>query len=287
MAENREYLEEIIFDLLETSQFKSFFEEALSKQTEVLIGKILEGNQQYVREQILEKELLNYQRQIEDYKEQNKKLKAEVLLNKESLFGIESQFSVLSGKLEDVSQENKKLEKMSEDLKISKSEAEKKLEEKEVQFNVLKNDLDVVQEKLKSFELITQAYKAFMKLSSETKNRLGNIFENRDIYGFISAGMQWDNLEGLWDFIRRKVVEEETQEIAELNYIFNNLFEIYNKQTNDLSYKAINPRIGEIFDSDKHIIIGTKTDGTVQKVALIGIENLRTKKVIKKALIIV
>ena len=63
------------------------------------------------------------------------------------------------------------------------------------------------------------------------------------------------------------------------------MFEVYYLFDDKKRYQLINPDIGLRFDSDKETIKGTKTDGTVEKVLLKGIEDVINPQILFKAII--
>lgn len=236
MRDKSERIKEIINEAIEESDIKKIISVLLETQTNDLLNKINEQNQNLIQQDVI-KEQIN---------ELNKKI---ISLQAEKDI-IENNMKEISGKLEYTQHILSETKKMHEPYK--------------------------------SFD---DAYDMFQKLSSETKQRLSNIFENHEIGGFIAAGMQWENIEGIWNFIRRKVIENENYDLIELHNIFLFFFEKYNQQKDVATYRLINPNRGMQYDSDKHVIIGTKTDGIIKEVALEGIENVKTKRIINKALI--
>lgn len=137
----------------------------------------------------------------------------------------------------------------------------------------------------KQYAEMDEAYKMYLQLSEDTKNRLENIFKNNTIFAVIQAGMSWNNVEGIWEFTRRRIVEEETADVEALKILFQFMFQVFNEQTEEKQYKLIVPSCGERYDSEKQRILGTKTDGYISKVHLCGIYHCMTGKTVQKALV--
>ena len=135
------------------------------------------------------------------------------------------------------------------------------------------------------FKDILNAYSLYYELSDEIKMRLKNIFGLNNIRCFIAATTEWNNVEGLWNFAKRRIVENEIDDAKGLVYLFRFLFQQYIQNVNNNGLELITPSIGERYDSDKHTILGVKTDGVVSKVLIDGIYNKSDNKVVFRSLI--
>lgn len=181
--------------------------------------------------------------------------------------------------------ESLELQKQLEQVKKKNNDESDRLKE---EIDDIKNKFEVVNNVKNDYELnfgkMMETFKMFRKLSEETRKRLINIFVDDSADTFMTAGLQWENIEGLWHFVKRRVIEEEEIDTENLILIFENLFTIFNSDYGKSEYILISPQVNQKFDSDKHIILGTKTDGYVKHVRLKGYMNRKTGK-INKAII--
>ena len=166
---------------------------------------------------------------------------------------------------------------------------QQKYDQMEEDFDRARAERDSIGKSLASYEAryksIDEAYNKYEKLSKDARGRLRNVFKTDSIYGFLVACTDWRNVEGLWNFARRHIVEKETTDTEELISIFEFMLQSYNLQGCDKKYELLVPAIGDKFDSDRHTIIGIRTDGFVSKVRLPGIVDLGSARVMQKALI--
>ncbi len=166
---------------------------------------------------------------------------------------------------------------------------QQKYDQMEEDFDRARAERDSIGKSLASYEAryksIDEAYNKYEKLSKDARGRLRNVFKTDSIYGFLVACTDWRNVEGLWNFARRHIVEKETTDTEELISIFEFMLQSYNLQGCDKKYELLVPAIGDKFDSDRHTIIGIRTDGFVSKVRLPGIVELGSAMVMQKALI--
>lgn len=137
----------------------------------------------------------------------------------------------------------------------------------------------------KCYREIEEAFVLYGSLSGDLKMRLRNIFGTGSIYEFISAARDWNNIEGLWIFTKRRIVEGENEGVNCLVELFRFMFKAYSKHVNAKNFVMISPIEGERFDSDEHSIMGTKTDGKIAELLLDGICDAVTRKVVFKAIV--
>lgn len=275
-------------DLLTSETVSSFFQELLDKQTNSLITYI-----ENIEEKKQNKELSSLREKYQNEMARNQQLE-------EKLKEIEINVDDLEQKIKMLEDENADLEKKL-DNKVQQAEAlEQKNRQLEMQMREmfdnqnneiqwLKEKADQTDKKLRSYEEKYQdmeaAYGCYMELSQDAKNRLCNIFESSSIYGIVAACSDWRNIEGLWDFAKRRIIEKEKKDADSLVSLFEFLFYAYNLKGNERKYELIRPMLGEKFDSDEHMIIGILTDGFVADVKLPGIRDIKSKRVLQRACI--
>ena len=163
----------------------------------------------------------------------------------------------------------------------------KKLQQQNDDFSRKNESLNhLISEYQGKYDIYEQPYSVYIDLPDNIKQRLINIF-GKDNYDFNAALYKWNSIEGLWDYTQRRIIEEDEKQkiINELVELFNLVFDAYRTFDKEKKYEPIKPNIGEKFDSDKHSIKGTKTDGLVDEVLLEGIFDSKLKKVIFKAFV--
>ncbi len=167
--------------------------------------------------------------------------------------------------------ELKKLEDENDKLKASISKIESEKKRLSESFSSYKANYDC----------LDNIYALYEKLSSETKERLLNVFSGKTSLEFFAGAVQIENILTLWDFIKRRIIENENNDVVGLSEIFKFLLTMYNNGKEKEEYAFISPEIGESFDSDKHYIVDEKTDGNISEVLLVGMYNKKTKKTFK------
>ncbi|MDE7313352.1 MAG: hypothetical protein K2N87_17310 [Eubacterium sp.] len=161
---------------------------------------------------------------------------------------------------------------------------QKQLKVQQMQIEKLQNELTEYKEQ---YQAINQARKQYEGLSESIKDRIRNIFQNGSVYGITAACADWRNIEGLWEFTRRRIVEGEGEDVDQLVGLFYFLLDGYNARETTPKYERIQPQPGEKFDSDRHTILGIQTDGYVSGLKLPGIREVESKNILYKALITV
>lgn len=134
---------------------------------------------------------------------------------------------------------------------------------------------------------VQQASLEYQELPNAIRQRLGNMFGDGQVCRFAGAFCNWNTIEQLWEFVRRRIIEEDTDSIAELEKFSLTSFKLYCQNGEYTNYELIEPQLGERFDSDRHIIKGNKTDGIVHELLLPGIYDTGQQKVKYKALVAV
>lgn len=248
-----------ITEVLQSREMKKYFDDFFEHQTEEIKKMLLdtrteEQNQQNLEE--LRDELLHKQDTIQILQEKIDKLEKENLNYEEKM------------KNHDMVVQN--CEDFKLQLEASESEKEKIL--------MRKKEYD------DRYQKIEAAYEAYQSLPEDMKQRTCAIFGKGDLYSFIKASVEWHNIEGIWEFTKRRIIEE-AEEADRIKTLFELMFEVYYLFDDKKRYQLINPDIRLRFDSDKETIKGTKTDGIVEKVLLKGIEDVINQKILFKAII--
>ncbi|NME81600.1 hypothetical protein [Clostridium sp. SM-530-WT-3G] len=149
------------------------------------------------------------------------------------------------------------------------------------EYNKLNDELDIYK---KTYKNLDDIYNNFLSLRDEIKDNLSNVIKADNSELFLCSGVQWDNLEALWQFISYKLNEYNEDELNMLISTFNYLFEKYNQVQN--LYELMNVNIGDEFDEDLHTRgAESRVAGNITKVMLNGYKNIRTNKIIQKSIV--
>lgn len=133
-----------------------------------------------------------------------------------------------------------------------------------------------------SFKALNEHYLAYMSLSDEIHRDLERVLSARSAELFLSWGVQWSNLEALWDFISYKPESYSQAELEVLTGIFDYLFDLY-ADTN-AGYVRLDVNVGDEFDEDVHTRApGSAVYGRITKVLLRGYRGANGK--IKKSMV--
>lgn len=309
---------EIIGIVINSSEFKSnndFFLDNLRRFKEGLEGRIEEISRQFDNKSDelngkyrelqskysqlendklqLEYRLQAKDQEIKSVKDRNEKLENAVAELQSVKNALEQEKQELTGELErnktETSSKIRYLENEVAELKSVKNTLEQKEQDltQKLQYEQslvleLKDKLD----ELKIFVKAKNVFDVFNGLSAETKKRLEGIFASNSFEGFISNGVQFDNISMVWEFIKRKIIEKDTVDTDGLLQIFKFFFELYNFGFQSPRYVLLEPKVGDNFDRNSSSIIGTATTGLVTKVLIPGYKDLKTEKV-NKAMVMV
>ena len=137
-----------------------------------------------------------------------------------------------------------------------------------------------------SWKDVRESYDTYLSLSSEVRESLKGIFRGGTIEEFFSCGVQYENIESLWDFIKIGVLEEKETDSKSLIFIFIFFFKAFNKIFASPLYVMEETNQGQLFDYDLHIRTGSsKVMGQISYVLLPGYRNAKTNKLIKKSVV--
>lgn len=282
----------LVIEALNSDSVKQSINSMLDIQSHNIIGQICKAIEKERNESEQEKHKIlssideNFKKQIEelewkkseltaDYENQISELKLE---KKKLIADYEGMISELTQNYEI------QMKELAQNCNDREAEVEKATEAVER----LQNDLDAFRnqynEMQNGFKSIIEAYDAFLSLGGQTKDRLRNIFVSDTLESFISACFDWDNVEGIWNYVKREVIEKSDVEMDNLHRIFRFMFQGYNARYREAQYVLISPVAGTKYNSEEQVILGIKTDGTISKVCLEGYRK-PDGKVICKALV--
>ena len=253
--------EKVLSELLNSNELHEYVETLLNEQTEKIINSVRTEMNTFAVSEDLESKFEN-----------ERKINNELTLE---INELKKENELYKKMIEDNALENKALK-----LKVEEAEKEK------IQLNAEKEiALEKANEYEKNFKIAENIYALYQKIPENIKQRMNNIFKGGNRYSFIVAVSDWNNIEGLWEFVKRRIIEEDAEGISELIDLFSNSFELFSLINANTRYVLLKPTAGERFDSDKHSIKGIKTDGQIEKVLLNGIYDMEMKKIIFKSVV--
>ena len=292
------------FFLKNLQNFRNELDKKIRDLSEQFESKSNELNEKYSKLEFecsqLKNEKLKLEFALKDKEREIESAKYEIAGLEKEVDGLKREKTGLEQKQEDLIRElqrNKEvasskiagLEKEVDELKREKTGLEQKeqdLTQKLQREQSLVLDLKDKLDELKIFVKAKNVFDVFNGLSAETKKRLEGIFASNSFEGFISNGVQFDNISMVWEFIKRKIIEKDIVDTDGLLQIFKFFFELYNLGFQSPRYALLEPKVGDNFDRNSSSIIGTATTGVVTKVLMPGYKDLKTDEV-KKALVMV
>lgn len=207
----------------------------------------------------------------EDRKKENELLKADLKEREDEIYRFKKELR----------QKEEELKNMQYKYDMERMELHNILKKRELMIENLQEEKKTFMEKYGNFE---RGYDLFLSLSEDTTKRLTNIFRTKTVESFIAAWADWKNIESLWSFIRRGVIEDKTEDTEPLSELFKYMFCMYNRSYAEPEYELLVPVEGEKFSKAKHHILGIKTDGFIKTVRLPGYMD-RQGKIIGKSLV--
>ncbi len=246
------------------------------ENNEKQMGIIGELKEKIVRLQeerhLLKREVEAIREQKEEYREKYVILNEEYEKKEQLLSADKETIRLLESELEEFKKKNAELQQESARL----------IRDRDATIVSMEERLGAYENRYREIE---EALVLYHRLSGDLQIRLKNILGTGNLYEFLSATRDWNNIEGMWNFTKRRIVEGENTDVKGLVELFRFMFKAYLSHSNARSYVMISPDKGECYDSDKHSIMGTKTDGKIAELLLDGICDAVTKKVVFKAVV--
>ncbi|OON96695.1 MAG: hypothetical protein ATN36_05015 [Epulopiscium sp. Nele67-Bin005] len=210
-------------------------------------------------------------------------------INDEEIIKLKSKFEVASNRVQQLLKERTEVDEQIVQLENENKSLQSKVQEQETVNATLREKVDYLENQTSSsgikFSKSQFIFNIYESLDPATKSNLEGVFKQIDsIDKFLMCGAEFERLEMLWDFIAHTILHQpnKTTLIKNLTDIFNYFFDIY-IQIHPM-YSWLKVESGTEFDTDIHIKIG-KSGGSIKKVKLRGIQNIYTKKVLKKSIV--
>lgn len=279
---------DIIAGIIESEDVRKYFEKMLKKQTREIEEIISNADRERHTEELktIKEELLKEEEKnavlsliIKDAEKRIEQCRVQLEEKKKELDLAREHVRTLNLQLAEQNEKNALLEGRNKELEQS---LEDKIDTGKKQITEIQTQLSKYQER---YGDIDHAFALYQSLSQEIKQRLSNLIGNEEVCCFIASVSNWTNIEEIWKFFKRRIIEDEVQDLNLLKELFESVFHLFCLVDGKGRYQLISPEVGEKYDSDRHSIKGIKTDGRVEKVLLAGIFDQISQKIIFKALI--
>lgn len=132
------------------------------------------------------------------------------------------------------------------------------------------------------FSDINQVLELYRTFSQEIRDQLKGIFGLGEGYEVMVALSKWGNIEEVWNFAKRRIIESRD---TTWNEFFKSCLKIFQKTNRDKQIDFINPEEESKYDSDYESSIDIKTDGIVEKLLLVGVKDIVKQEIPCKALV--
>ncbi|MGL4403452.1 MAG: hypothetical protein ACRCTS_07020 [Fusobacteriaceae bacterium] len=212
---------------------------------------------------------------------ENEKLKRKLVRRMDLLKKIIRLFKAEKQELKNSKDKERGLEKLNSDLKIENETNSDKLFKSKLENEDFSKRLELYETQ---FNDLLQIHEKYNGLSEKTRGSLSGIFKSESIIGIISCGVQEENLNSLWDYIKDKIKEEKYEDIENLKGIFQKLFDIY--ILSNPKYERQDVKKDDFFDFETHIRHSSgRVNGKIEEIMLLGYINKKNGQVIKKSLV--
>lgn len=136
------------------------------------------------------------------------------------------------------------------------------------------------------FASIKKSYELFLNLENDIKNDIAAILKGNKIENFVYAGVQYKNIEAIWEYAKNRAVNGQIDGLDKLQSIIINFLDAYNMIYNEPIYKIQDVSIDDEFDEEKFIRgYNSKISGMVSDINLLGYINVVTGKIVKKSVV--
>jgi len=215
------------------------------------------------------------------YQQENRQLKSDLAVVKNSIAEKERLIRNLEDDKSRISDELSDKNRTIQTLNIKIEGLNQRISTLEEQ----KDQLEAENSKLKDrFADLEAVYQLYLNLPAANKNSLSSIFKGETVEEFIFCGVQYDNVESLWDYIKNEAING--HDIKPLQPIFDCFFKAYNTNYEPPLYQIATTDCGETFDTSRHIRgADSRVSGEIKEVVLQGYENTRTGKLIKHSVV--
>lgn len=263
------------------------------------IEKLIRENDKLVQEKNnLSKEVDSLKVNLDDITIESKKI---IDIKDRQIADLKNKQSNIESGLDELKQKNESLKR---DLKISENkyyEAEANMKYSlEIKDKDLYNKETELREKDKlilqqqteikdlqsEFSSIKESYNLFLSLNDEIKEDMISILRGDKIENFVYAGVQYKNIESIWEYAKNRAINGQFEDLDKLQRIIMNFLDAYNMIYNSPLYEVQTVENGDDFDEERFIRgYESRITGVISGVDLLGYVNLVNGKIIKKSVV--
>lgn len=230
-------------------------------------------------------ELEESQKQAMFYSEQLAKLQADLQAATKQKHETEQRLAEEKQQLLTAQQQIEQLQKQAHAASEQRQCAEQRLGEQQQQTTFYAEQLRNIQQQ---FLHVLAAYSDYEQLAADTKARLAGIVKGDSVETFLYCGVQYENIDPLWEMIKREIIEERLADVPKLEAIFSFFLQAHNSIYASPLFMRITVTIGEPLDEDLHIRTSNgRVAGNVQQLYLAGYRNVKMNKLVKKSVVLV
>jgi len=135
----------------------------------------------------------------------------------------------------------------------------------------------------KNFFPFMEAYQRYQDLKEKSKTSLKGLFPIESLAGFVAAGMQYRNVESLYDYVRKEATEGKNPDLPALIGIYQLFLDA--ALLAFPKYQKLSPNKGDIFQATDHINVSDEASGSIQEVLLSGWEDTQRQKLVKQPVV--
>ncbi|MBO5351764.1 MAG: hypothetical protein J6A77_00540 [Lachnospiraceae bacterium] len=271
------YVEKLLTGL-EDERVKAKIRSIVEKNSESsgLVEKQTEEQKCAYEKQLMEQKVV--------YEEQLKRLRQAYAAEKEA---IQREWEeTLERQKEDYRRE---LKVLNEDVRQQREAMRCKIQAEQEKAQKLAQAAEQMQERLafyeNSYRDLDSMYRLYCSLGAELHQKLDRVLCADNAELFLAWGVQWENLEALWDFMSYSVRDLDEAAREGLCQVFDYLFETYRK-VND-NYERLEVQVGDEFDEDIHTrSASSAVGGVITKILLRGYRGIHNGK-IKKSIVLI
>lgn len=224
-----------------------------------------------------------------------------IYMKDKEIIDLKNKQGVMQNQLHELKKENECLNKeltisknkyyeIEENIKQISKIKEKELRNKEKELNY--KDKVILQKQLEinnlqcEFLSMKKSYNLFLSLNDEIKNDMISILRGDKIENFVYAGVQYKNIESIWEYAKNRAINGKFEDLDKLQNIIINFLDAYNMIYNSPLYEVQKVENGDDFDEERFIRgYKSRITGVISGVDLLGYVNLVNDKIIKKSVV--
>ena len=210
---------------------------------------------------------------IETIQKMLNKLMGNVQSSQEQQEHLQYEFAALQQQYDDVQKSHQQLDAALHQAEADKADCQSRLNESTKTLAFYE----------KNFSPFVKAFDRYKSLGEKSKTPLKGVFPTESLVGFVVAGVQYRNVETLYEYVKNEATEGKNPDVSAL-------IDIYQCFLNDAllafpKYQQLSPKKGDLFQATDHINVGDGVSGTIQEVLLPGWEDTQRQKIVNQPVV--